>query len=193
MWLAGPLFGHRHAVDHLSGPPVGVLVVTGVLGLKSWEWPCWAAGFRTSSRRCCDTGNRSRPWGRSVGSSNQKTTTIKGKAYRKHESKDILDGISKQLEELNTFKTAIRLPKTFYRGKGCDACGHTGYQGRIGIFEVLNVTEGIRKLIISPEFSLDNLRSAAKNEGMTTMLEDGLKKVELGMTTIEEIFRVIRE
>ncbi len=108
-------------------------------------------------------------------------------------SKEILEGISRQLEELNTVKSTIRLPKTFYRGKGCDACGHTGYQGRVGIFEILNVTEGIRKLIISPDFSLDNLRSAAKNEGMVTMLEDGLKKVELGMTTIEEIFRVIRE
>ena len=108
-------------------------------------------------------------------------------------SKDILEGISHELEELNTFKTAIKLPKTFYRGKGCDACGHTGYQGRVGIFEILNVTENIRKLIISPEFSLDNLRSVAKTEGMVTMLEDGLKKVELGMTTIEEIFRVIRE
>ena len=61
------------------------------------------------------------------------------------------------------------------------------------MFEVLNVTESIRKLIISPQFSLDALRKASRNEGMVTMLEDGLKKVELGMTTIEEIFRVIRE
>lgn len=107
--------------------------------------------------------------------------------------KEILESISRQVEELNTTGETIRLPKTFYRGKGCDACGHTGYQGRVGIFEVLNVTENIRKLIISPEFSLDNLRKASRKEGMTTMLEDGLKKVELGMTTIEEIFRVIRE
>ncbi|TSA45377.1 type II/IV secretion system protein [bacterium] len=107
--------------------------------------------------------------------------------------KEILAGISHQLEELNVNKISIRLPKTFYRGKGCDACGHTGYQGRLGIFEVLNVSENVRKLIISPQFSLDSLRLLAKSEGMVTMLEDGLKKVELGMTTIEEIFRVIRE
>ncbi|MEK7169612.1 MAG: GspE/PulE family protein [Patescibacteria group bacterium] len=107
--------------------------------------------------------------------------------------KEILESIARQIGELNTTGGAIRLPKTFYRGKGCDACGHTGYQGRVGIFEVLNVTENIRKLIISPDFSLDNLRKASRNEGMVTMLEDGLKKVELGMTTIEEIFRVIRE
>ncbi len=108
-------------------------------------------------------------------------------------SKEILESIGRQLEELNVNKSDIRLPKTFYRGKGCDACNHTGYQGRLGIFEILNVTENIRKLIISPQFSLDNLRTMAKSEGMVMMLEDGLKKVELGMTTIEEIFRVIRE
>jgi type IV pilus assembly protein PilB len=107
--------------------------------------------------------------------------------------KEMLESIGRQLEELNLTKSVVRLPKTFYRGKGCDACGHTGYQGRLGIFEVLNVTENIRKFVISPEFSLDKLRAAAKADGMVTMLEDGLKKVELGMTTIEEIFRVIRE
>ncbi|MGC9610634.1 MAG: GspE/PulE family protein [Minisyncoccia bacterium] len=106
---------------------------------------------------------------------------------------EILDGISRELDLLNLVKTSVRLPKTFYRGRGCDACGHTGYHGRLGIFEVLNITENIRKLIISPQFSLDNLRITAKSEGMTTMLEDGLKKVEMGMTTIEELFRVIRE
>jgi type IV pilus assembly protein PilB len=104
-----------------------------------------------------------------------------------------LDGLSRQIKELNVGGANIRLPKTFYRGRGCDACGHTGYQGRLGIFEILNVTESVRKLIISPQFSLDNLRNLARSEGMVTMLEDGLKKVELGMTTIEEILRVIRE
>jgi type II secretory ATPase GspE/PulE/Tfp pilus assembly ATPase PilB-like protein len=106
---------------------------------------------------------------------------------------EILDGIRRELDSLNLVKSSINIPKTFYRGKGCDACGHTGYHGRLGIFEVLNITENIRKLIISPQFSLDNLRMAAKSDGMMTMLEDGLKKVETGMTTIEEIFRVIRE
>lgn len=107
--------------------------------------------------------------------------------------KEILEGLARQIEELNVGKVNIRLPKTFYRGRGCDACSHTGYQGRLGIFEILNVTENVRKLIISPQLSLDNLRNLARSEGMVTMLEDGLKKVELGMTTIEEIFRVIRE
>lgn len=107
-------------------------------------------------------------------------------------SREMIDGISREIETMNLSKS-VNIPKTFYRGKGCDACGHTGYQGRVGLFEVLGVTENVRKLIISPQFSLDSLRVLAKSEGMVTMLEDGLRKVEMGVTTIEEIFRVIRE
>lgn len=84
-------------------------------------------------------------------------------------------------------------PKLVFSGKGCNACNKTGYRGRMGIFEVLNVTEAIRKLILSTTFSLDNLRKYARDEGMVTMFEDGIKKVELGMTTVEEVLRVIRE
>ncbi len=107
-------------------------------------------------------------------------------------SKDLLLNIEKQIRELN-LPEEVRAPKTFYRGKGCDACNHTGYLGRIGIFEVLNISEEIRKLIISPTFDLDVIRKKAREEGMITMFEDGLRKVELGMTTIEEVFRVMRE
>jgi type II secretory ATPase GspE/PulE/Tfp pilus assembly ATPase PilB-like protein len=108
-------------------------------------------------------------------------------------SKDLLAGLEKEIQKMGVAGERIKLPHTFYRGKGCDACNHTGYYGRIGIFEVLEITEDIRKLIISPDFSLDNLNKLARNEGMTTMLEDGLQKVELGLTTIEELFRVIKE
>lgn len=106
---------------------------------------------------------------------------------------DIYDAINKQLTELNIDFRRIKLPKTFYRGRGCNACGYTGYVGRLAIFEVLNISENVRKLIISREFNLDNLKKLAQSEGMMTMFEDGLKKVERGLTTIEEIFRVIRE
>ncbi|MDP1629584.1 MAG: hypothetical protein Q8L57_03110, partial [bacterium] len=83
--------------------------------------------------------------------------------------------------------------KIFYRGRGCQACDNTGYHGRIGIYEILNVNEEIRKLIISPDFSLDGLNSLARKKGMITMFEDGLRKTMVGITTIEEILRVIRE
>ena len=87
---------------------------------------------------------------------------------------------------MNAAGNKLKVPRTFYRGKGCDTCNHTGYYGRIGIFEVLDINENVRKLIISPDFSLGNLNNLAQGEGMVTMFEDGLKKVELGLTTIEE-------
>jgi type IV pilus assembly protein PilB len=87
----------------------------------------------------------------------------------------------------------VRLPKILYRGRGCPADNFTGYMGRVGIVEILNVTDELRKLIISPDFSLDNLSKLARKEGMISMFEDGLRKVERGTTTIEELLRVIRE
>jgi type II secretory ATPase GspE/PulE/Tfp pilus assembly ATPase PilB-like protein len=105
---------------------------------------------------------------------------------------ELTEAVVKQIKELG-IDTDFKMPKFIYAGKGCAACGGTGYRGRLGIFEVLNVTEKVRELIISPNFSLDNLRALGRQEGMITMFEDGLRKVELGITTIEELLRVIRE
>lgn len=107
--------------------------------------------------------------------------------------KSVADAIARELESQGVDPRTVKLPKTFYRGKGCTACGGTGYFGRLGIFEVLPVTEAVRKLIISDDFNLDNLRKVARAEGMVSMFEDGLRKVERGITTIAELFRVIRE
>jgi len=85
------------------------------------------------------------------------------------------------------------LPKTLYRGKGCSACGGTGYQGRIGIYEAFEVNEKIRDIIIRPSFDLRALRDEARVNGMVTMFEDGLEKVQIALTTLEEVLRVIRE
>ena len=85
------------------------------------------------------------------------------------------------------------MPKSFYKGKGCSSCGMTGYRGRLGIYEVLDINEPIKRIIISKDFSLEKLREAARENGMKTMFEDGLAKVELAMTTIDEVLRVIRE
>lgn len=90
-------------------------------------------------------------------------------------------------------KGELRIPKTLYRGKGCPACGHTGYKGRIGIFEVISITKPIRASIVDPNFSLDRLRTLAIKEGMVAMFEDGLRKAEKGITTVEELLRVIKE
>jgi len=87
----------------------------------------------------------------------------------------------------------ISVPTVLYRGKGCAVCGMTGYVGRVGIFEVIEVTDNIKKTIDSDHFNIDALRVEARRNGMTTMFEDGLRKVELAETTIDEVLRVIRE
>ena len=77
------------------------------------------------------------------------------------------------------------------QGKGCKVCRFTGYSGRLGIFEVLEVTKDIKKLIADKNDS-DVIAKRAIEEGMTTMLEDGLDKVARGITTIEEVLRVTK-
>lgn len=76
-------------------------------------------------------------------------------------------------------------------GQGCKICHYTGYAGRIGIFEVIEITETIKKLIVDKNDS-NVIKKEAMQEGMTTMLDDGLKKVAKGITTIEEVFRVTK-
>lgn len=79
-----------------------------------------------------------------------------------------------------------------YQGKGCDICHHTGFYGRIGVFEVLEMTEEIRQAIVNREDS-SAIKNLAIKAGMSTMMDDGLKKVAAGATTIEELLRVIKE
>lgn len=79
-----------------------------------------------------------------------------------------------------------------YRGKGCDVCHQTGYVGRIGIFEVLELNDEVRQAIIN-RTDASTIRRLAVKSGMTMMIDDGLKKVAAGATTIEEVLRVIKE
>ncbi len=78
-----------------------------------------------------------------------------------------------------------------YRGSGCKVCGQTGYQGRIGIFEVLQITDEIRNLITAKATSAD-LNKAALKAGMTSMLADGVDKVLNGLTTLDEVLRMVK-
>lgn len=78
-----------------------------------------------------------------------------------------------------------------FEGKGCRVCHATGYTGRIGIFEVIDMSEKIRSLITQKSDS-DEIAKQAVAEGMTTMLHDGLDKVVKGMTTIKEVLRVTK-
>lgn len=79
--------------------------------------------------------------------------------------------------------------QTLYKGKGCDACGNTGYKGRVGIYELLNITQEIELLIINRATSAE-INDLARKQGMKLMFEDGFTKVLSGLTTIEELLRV---
>ncbi|MCD4811630.1 Flp pilus assembly complex ATPase component TadA [bacterium] len=79
-----------------------------------------------------------------------------------------------------------------YKGKGCDRCGGNGYSGRIGIFEVLDVTEKIGRMIMD-QSTAGEIEKEAKSMGMMTMMQDGYLKSLEGITTIEEVMRVSRE
>lgn len=79
-----------------------------------------------------------------------------------------------------------------YKGKGCDKCGHLGYFGRVGIFEVLLVSPKLEKLILQRS-DATTIEQQAKAEGMITMKQDGYLKVLEGISTIDEILRVAQE
>ena len=74
------------------------------------------------------------------------------------------------------------------RGKGCDRCNKTGYKGRVGLYEVMEVSEELRELILVGASGLE-LRRKAVDEGMITLRMSGLRKVKGGMTTMEEVVR----
>jgi type IV pilus assembly protein PilB len=88
--------------------------------------------------------------------------------------------------------SAAEADTPFYQSVGCDRCDHTGYRGRVGIFEVLRVTEKVRRLITAraPE---DDIRDAAIAGGMVTLAEDGLARARSGVTSVEELLRVVAD
>ena len=78
--------------------------------------------------------------------------------------------------------------KKFYRGKGCEVCNGIGYKGRTGILEILVINDEIRTLIVNKATAGD-IRSKSREKGMSMLREDGLKKIWMGITTIEEVAR----
>ena len=105
----------------------------------------------------------------------------------------------KQLTPDELKSLAEILPKTmnadeqkFYSGTGCAKCNNTGYIGRIGIYEVLLMDDDVRAAVVR-KVSADEIKTIAIKNGMTTMVEDGIGKAMAGITTIEEILRVIHE
>ena len=79
-----------------------------------------------------------------------------------------------------------------FEGKGCKECGQTGYQGRLGIFELMLMDEEVRRLILANS-DATQLRKAAIQGGMISLRADGLEKVKQGITTISEVLRVTQD
>ena len=86
--------------------------------------------------------------------------------------------------------TRCRCRAELYRQVGCSACSKTGYKGRLALHEVMAVTEGIERLAVT-RASGEDMGRLAREQGMQTLRDDGLAKVALGLTTLEEIFRVV--
>jgi general secretion pathway protein E len=96
-------------------------------------------------------------------------------------SQKILSDLGLKLRDLKGGK--------LYRGRGCEKCLSTGYKGRLGIYELLQVTNDIRKMILAHADS-NQIKDFAVSRGMTTLLQDGLQKAAAGVTTVEEVIRV---
>jgi type IV pilus assembly protein PilB len=80
-------------------------------------------------------------------------------------------------------------PVHLYRGKGCEACGNTGYRGRVGIYELLEINKDLEELIVQKKNSTAILLKA-RETGFMFLFEDGLDKAKAGLTTIEELLRI---
>jgi general secretion pathway protein E len=95
------------------------------------------------------------------------------------------------LEELGLNSSRTN-KKTLYRGKGCSECLNTGYRGRTGIYEILLVDDAIRSLVLKTSDST-TIKQEGVARGMTTLRDDGIRKVLEGTTTIEEVVRVTQQ
>jgi type IV pilus assembly protein PilB len=96
-----------------------------------------------------------------------------------------------ELKSLNAMlsKHSFKATTSVFRGKGCEACSATGYFGRIGIHEVLVPDNAIRDAVLN-KAPASEIQRLAIQQGMTTIIEDGLLKVKAGQTTLEEILRM---
>ncbi|MEO7994021.1 MAG: type II/IV secretion system protein, partial [bacterium] len=76
------------------------------------------------------------------------------------------------------------------REKGCPNCRSLGYRGRMGIFEVLEMNDTLREMVVK-HATTDELRAAARESGMTTLFENGCLRVQAGLTSLDEVYRVV--
>ena len=105
------------------------------------------------------------------------------------EEKERINQILKTMPNMEKFGLTNNLK--FYKGKGCNKCNNLGYKGRVGIYEIMEINPEIKKLIQSSDVIDYEIEQLAIKNGTVTMLQDGLIKASLGMTSLEEIFRVL--
>jgi type IV pilus assembly protein PilB len=96
-------------------------------------------------------------------------------------------------EILKKIQHRIKPGTVFYEGKGCEHCRGTGYKGRVGVTEVLQIDDNIRDMLLKRKTSLEITRYAQKNQGMKLLFDDVVDKMCAGETTLTEVFRVASE
>ncbi len=92
-----------------------------------------------------------------------------------------------QLMELQLTRREVE-GRTFFRGRGCDPCNHTGFRGRLAIFEIMPLTDHLRSLVVD-RISTNVMRNEARKEGMRSLRETGLLSIFEGQTTLDEVLR----
>jgi type II secretory ATPase GspE/PulE/Tfp pilus assembly ATPase PilB-like protein len=87
----------------------------------------------------------------------------------------------------------VEAEEDYQCGTGCPHCRNTGYQGRQAVFEVFEMTNIARAMIMAPDFNADTLRKYSKEQRMTTLIHHGERMIANGVTTHEEVIRVLGE
>lgn len=108
-------------------------------------------------------------------------------SQKKH-AQELFDAVAP--EETVAYGLDPKQPIIFYYGKGCDKCGQSGYQGRVAIYEVIEIDEEMRAIVSDMKGNESEIRKAALKQGMTSMKQDGILKALKGITTLAEIERV---
>ena len=90
--------------------------------------------------------------------------------------------------ESGSFSAEDAASSKLKKGRGCPSCNNTGYRGRVGLYEVLEVSEEIRELVLSGASAIE-LRRKGIEEGMISLRQSGVKKIKQGVTTVEEVVR----
>lgn len=104
---------------------------------------------------------------------------------------ETLNKVRNIIGQINNPDVSIPEKMIFYTGTGCDKCSNIGYKSRVGLYETIEITPEIRKMIQNPDITDYEIEQAAIKNGTITMIQDGILKALLGETSLEEVFRVI--